>query len=356
MTPLPTSLKDYYQTFDKTIKKGISTFDDITIPEVLNKKFQSPSKNVSFYDANKNNKKILTSPKHLLNSSIRSYSPLKNNNNQNNTNSSIIFSPNKLNLTQDNTKFFDKTIENNSEFATTSSFFYTSDHQNPYNNKNLTNSLQDNHLDNTNNVRLHMAENKYRVAYNALKERDIVNIGNLEYNILQKDAIDAQKRWKEFIHNTNTQNYSILKGTQEYEDQLVKDLYGIESTDNNNNINSNSKIEKQIEDDVDEYMNHTHINDQHDHNVDFNILYARSIVIQQKWPWTCLVDLKTDKCFYRHEIQDYFQYDPPEEFLNNDINNIMEENEFENSNKINNDVFDLLEGVVEGNDGTVSIF
>lgn len=50
-------------------------------------------------------------------------------------------------------------------------------------------------------------------------------------------------------------------------------------------------------------------------DIDFNKLYARSIVIRQKWPWTCLADMETNKLFYRNECQDAFQFDPPAEFV-----------------------------------------
>ena len=99
-------------------------------------------------------------------------------------------------------------------------------------------------------------------------------------------------------------------------------------------------------------------------NSDFNLLYSRAIIIQQVWPWTCLVDMKTSKCFYRNELEDYFQFDAPSEFLMNDDGTILvepnpsdeDEDEVRAAVRATPEIFDLLKGVGEGNDGTVSVF
>jgi tetratricopeptide (TPR) repeat protein len=49
--------------------------------------------------------------------------------------------------------------------------------------------------------------------------------------------------------------------------------------------------------------------------VDFNLLYARSVIVKQRWPWTALVDVQTDRHFYRNELEDYFQLEPPPEMV-----------------------------------------
>ena len=33
----------------------------------------------------------------------------------------------------------------------------------------------------------------------------------------------------------------------------------------------------------------------------YSTMYARAVVVRQHWPWSMLVDLKTDKTFYRNE-------------------------------------------------------
>lgn len=108
-------------------------------------------------------------------------------------------------------------------------------------------------------------------------------------------------------------------------------------------------------------------------NADFNLLYSRAIIVQQVWPWTCLVDMKTSKCFYRNELEDYFQFDPPSEFLLNEDGTIFVDSNNPNSSgtgtrdpeeededmraavRATPEIFDLLKGVGEGNDGTVSV-
>ena len=56
-------------------------------------------------------------------------------------------------------------------------------------------------------------------------------------------------------------------------------------------------------------------NAEHDSNEpDFSIMYARSIVIKQNWPWTCLVDVESDKRFYKNESTNIFQMEIPVEF------------------------------------------
>lgn len=48
--------------------------------------------------------------------------------------------------------------------------------------------------------------------------------------------------------------------------------------------------------------------------MNFTKLYSRSIIVGQKWPWTKLVDIETDRQFYRNEMEDYFQFAAPPEF------------------------------------------
>lgn len=36
--------------------------------------------------------------------------------------------------------------------------------------------------------------------------------------------------------------------------------------------------------------------------------------MKQVWPWTCLADVKTDKLFYRNELEDFFQLEMPADF------------------------------------------
>ena len=56
------------------------------------------------------------------------------------------------------------------------------------------------------------------------------------------------------------------------------------------------------------------------HDIDFDSMYARSAVVRQRWPWTCLVDVAANIQFYRHELDDFFQLDPPDGFLDAQVN------------------------------------
>ena len=48
--------------------------------------------------------------------------------------------------------------------------------------------------------------------------------------------------------------------------------------------------------------------------VDYDALYSRAMVVRQRGPWTCLVDMKSDRLFYRNEVSDHFQLEAPPEF------------------------------------------
>ena len=48
--------------------------------------------------------------------------------------------------------------------------------------------------------------------------------------------------------------------------------------------------------------------------MNFTKLYSRSIIVGQKWPWTKLVDIESDRQFFRNEMLDYFQFEAPPEF------------------------------------------
>ena len=55
-------------------------------------------------------------------------------------------------------------------------------------------------------------------------------------------------------------------------------------------------------------------------NFDFDAMYARSAIVRQRWPWTCLLDVKENIHFYRNEIDDFFQLAPPDDFFETESN------------------------------------
>lgn len=343
---LNSTLKQYYQKHDNATRRGMSTFDDVAVPAVLRKKFESPVKDIRVRGGGG----AIGMGTSKINSPIRSLSGPSKTANDNSgrlglsSSASAVglaASTNRLNVTR-NDSFLDRTAAADPSQAEISSFFHNNDYGNPFNEPGLVSPMKNSHLEETNKIRINAAEDKYKNAYNALKERDAVNIGTLEYEVLSKDAERAQRRWKEFLHNTNQQNYSKLAGTDEFEEQYLKDRYGV---DNSREQGGGSEERPPVEDDMDEYLTGTlgvGLGDHAAGDADFNVLYARSIVVQQRWPWTCLVDMKTDKRFYRQEVEDFFQFDPPAEF---------EETEREDEER---ELFDILEGVGPENDGTVS--
>jgi len=54
--------------------------------------------------------------------------------------------------------------------------------------------------------------------------------------------------------------------------------------------------------------------DDDNNQMDFTKLYSRSVIVRQRWPWSKLVDIETDKTFYRNESSDYFQFEAPPQF------------------------------------------
>jgi hypothetical protein len=49
-------------------------------------------------------------------------------------------------------------------------------------------------------------------------------------------------------------------------------------------------------------------------NLSFARLSANSMITAQRWPWTQLVELTTDRKFYRNEIEQCYQFNTPKEF------------------------------------------
>jgi len=54
--------------------------------------------------------------------------------------------------------------------------------------------------------------------------------------------------------------------------------------------------------------------DQRDERPSFDVMFARSVVIKQVYPWTCLVDIESETKFYRNEEDNIFQYTEPHGF------------------------------------------
>ena len=181
---LPVSLKEYYQSFDNVLHKGMSSFEEISIL-----KKTSPSNRGGV------NKAI----SHPLSSPILPIRTFQTSKSSSALLNSSQFSPNKS-MKANNVSAIP--LDN------TSSFYHQQDHNNPFNDTSLMHNSTKSGASALlpNDIKVQSAENKYRSAYGVLKENDDANITKMDFNLLHKDAEEAQKRWKSFIHNTNSRN------------------------------------------------------------------------------------------------------------------------------------------------------
>lgn len=102
--------------------------------------------------------------------------------------------------------------------------------------------------------------------YQALRDRESYVDEAVNVRELKRRTDEAKIRWKEFIEMNESSQQPV--------------------------------IEEDSDDDV----------------MDFNKLSKRSIIVKQRWPWTVMVDIQTDRQFYRNEETECFQFDPPPEF------------------------------------------
>lgn len=113
-------------------------------------------------------------------------------------------------------------------------------------------------------------------------------------------AIDAQVNWSVLYYSClNTQTQALEKRTQKA--KLRWQQYLEMKTERERSMFGTKVEDAELDSDEDDVMN-------------FTKLYSRSIIAGQRWPWTKLVDIETDRQFYRNEMEDYFQFAPPPEF------------------------------------------
>lgn len=279
---LPVTLKDYYQEFDNTVLCG-TTFADQSIyhpgsdsgtganaspSKSKNRKRFSGSKGLtranSYSDAN-----VLA-----MYSPVPSLSPLKSHNitvNQTlnfNQNQSAIESPDKNarhpsdgDPSAEHSKLqsdFALDRESGLNHAEVSSFYYSDNHENPFNKSGMTgidDGLSPKKKSATINAKtISTAADRYKLAYQSLKEKDILNVNNLEVSTLNRDAAGAQKRWKEFIHKTSHNIYAGTKYEQEMEEFGNDPKHHYSATASFRNDDKDEWDRLPIEDNVDEYL------------------------------------------------------------------------------------------------------
>ncbi len=140
-------------------------------------------------------------------------------------------------------------------------------------------------------------ESNIKKLYSTIRSKDIATNNDMNYTELKRHADQATQKWEKIIHSERV---------------YIDDEQQQDNSDDDNIVNARRVLQSD------------HINDDAEpapegFTNDFNILYARAIVVKQVWPWTCLADIKTDRIFYRNEIEDSFQFEPPHNFNKNSL-------------------------------------
>lgn len=149
-----------------------------------------------------------------------------------------------------------------------------------------------------------------REAYKAMRMRDATVDHDLQLADMQERADRAKARWKEFVgptfqHGGEPADDMPLKASNEGNTKArADDSDASDDSDNDTGLAIKKKRPGSV----------AKAAGSKSQAVDFNALYARAIVVRQRWPWTCLVDMKSDRLFYRNEVGDYFQLEAPLEF------------------------------------------
>ena len=137
------------------------------------------------------------------------------------------------------------------------------------------NTLKSRHGDsNISNIKQKISE-----AYSNLRNRDGSDV-SADYKNLKERTEFAKNRWKQ-----------------------------ITLIDEENDNDWDKKVESESGSDEEKPLEQAVLS--LDGSMNFDALYSRAIIVKQIWPWTCLVDIKTDKIFYRNEIEDRFQLEVP---------------------------------------------
>jgi hypothetical protein len=122
---------------------------------------------------------------------------------------------------------------------------------------------------NPNNI--NVVSDGMKQLYRSLRERDVRVDVNIDFEALQRRTDRAKLRWEQYVDMAKERNKNELS------------LKAISKGDGDG--------DKEGSDD--------------ENHVDFNKLYARSIITRQVWPWTLLIDIETDRQFYRNEVTDW---------------------------------------------------
>jgi hypothetical protein len=123
------------------------------------------------------------------------------------------------------------------------------------------------------NGKLNEVTTGMKEVYKALRTRDTKIDIDINAAALEERTEKAKVRWQQYVEMKAERERVMFDGDEQPEDD-----------DDDNN------------------------------QMDFTKLYSRSVIVRQRWPWTKLVDIETDKTFYRNESADYFQFEAPPQF------------------------------------------
>lgn len=158
--------------------------------------------------------------------------------------------------------------------------FPSSDNKENLNFSDKMNTLKSRHGDsNISNIKQKISE-----AYSNLRNRDGTDV-SAEYKNLKERTEFAKSRWKQITLIDNEDNDNDWDKKSESDSDADEE-------------------ERPIEQGILSL----------DGSMNFDALYSRAIIVKQTWPWTCLVDIKTDTIFYRNETEDRFQVEVPSVF------------------------------------------
>jgi tetratricopeptide (TPR) repeat protein len=130
-----------------------------------------------------------------------------------------------------------------------------------------------------------IATNRLKDIYKSLRSRDRALDAAVELSEVKRKADDAKNAWEQYLTSKSMGDHN-------------RDLFGMSQDDRNLGGRG-----------------HDRDSDEEGPITDFDALYARSVVVRQQWPWTVLVDVETDKTFYRNEVEDYFQNETPADLI-----------------------------------------
>ena len=160
-------------------------------------------------------------------------------------------------------------------------------------------------------------KNVQQEAYRTLRMRDAAVEQDLQLADVQKRADRAKERWKEFVGPTFSHNDEDVSAPKKAASRDEDSDYESENDDEDEEEGGGITVKKGSKRRTGARAGAPRARTaagSKSQSVDFDALYARAIVVRQKWPWTCLVDMKSDRLFYRNEVQDSFQLEAPPEF------------------------------------------